>query len=128
MLFPFERTSIELSNLELHLTEFDLPSMNELGLSLALPYLVFLIGLVGMIVNYKNFLVMMMTVEVMYVGVILSLLTYASAALDIKASIYALLLLVFAACESAIGLGLLIVLHRFDNGELRFDYYTTLRG
>lgn len=55
----------------------------------------------------------MMSVEIMYLGAVTSFVLYGLAFHDAKAAIYALLLLIFAACESAVGLGLLIVIHRF---------------
>lgn len=78
------------------------------------------IGLTGMLFNYKNYLVTMMCVELMYLGVITAFILHAGA-------VYALLLLILAACESAIGLGLLILLYRFGR-SIDFASYESLRG
>lgn len=67
-------------------------------------FVIALTGLLGMLFNYKNFLVTMMTVELMYLGVITSFVTYGYAHADPRGNIYGLLLLILAACESAIGL------------------------
>lgn len=64
----------------------------------------------------------MMAIELMYLGVILSF-SFAST-LYPSLSIYALYVIILAACESAVGLGLLIVLYRFNQTVALADYVT----
>lgn len=66
-----------------------------------------------MIINYKNFLVTMMSIECMYLGAVTGFVFYGIGFHDTTAVIYGLLILIFAACESAIGLGLLVAIYRF---------------
>lgn len=80
-----------------------------------------------MVFNYKNFLVTMMCVELMYLGAITGFVLYGNVCQDSRGSIYALLLLILAACESAVGLGILIVLHRFGR-SITFTDYEELGG
>ena len=80
-----------------------------------------------MIFNFKNFLVTMMSVELMYLGAITSFVLYGTAAHDLDASIFGLLFLILAACESAVGLGILIVLYRFGN-SIDFANFEQLGG
>jgi len=77
--------------------------------------------------NYRSFLVTMMSVEVMYLGAVMSFVLYSVAFKDSDAAIYALLILIFAACESAVGLGLLIVLYRFG-ASVTFDAHSSLHS
>jgi NADH-quinone oxidoreductase subunit K len=81
----------------------------------------------GMIFNYKNFLVTMMCVELMYLGAITSFVLLGTVCQDSRGSIYGLLLLILAACESAVGLGILIVLYRFGR-SIDFNDYEELGG
>lgn len=90
-------------------------------------FLLFLAGLLGMIHNYKNYLVTMMSVELMYLGAISNFVFYSSFFGDPRGAIYGLLTLILAACESAIGLGLLIVLYRFGR-SIDFSSYEALGG
>ena len=69
----------------------------------------------------------MMSVELMYLGAITSFVMYGTIAQDPRASIYGLLFLILAACESAVGLGILIVLYRFGN-SIDFNAYQQLGG
>ena len=90
-------------------------------------YFLFLIGLSGIIFNYKNYLVTMFCIELMYLGITLCFIIVSVSTADPKGQIYAILLLVLAAAESAIGLGLLIVLYRFGN-SIEFQEYQKLKG
>lgn len=80
-----------------------------------------------MMFNYKNFLVTMMCAEIMYLGAVTSFALYGRIFCDTRASIYSLLVLIFAACESALGLGLLISVYRFGR-RIDFENNTILGG
>lgn len=90
-------------------------------------FVLFSSGLLGMVYNYKNYLVTMMSVELMYLGAISNFVFYGSFFSDTRSAIYGLLTLILAACESAIGLGLLIILYRFGR-SIDFSSYETLKG
>jgi len=90
-------------------------------------YLLFLIGLTGIIFNYKNYLITMFCIEIMYLGITLCFIIVSISTADPKGQIYALLLLILAAAESAIGLGILIVLYRFGS-SIEFQGYQELKG
>jgi len=51
----------------------------------------------------------------MYLGAISSFVLYSATMNNREGAVYGLILLILAACESGIGLGILIVLHRFGN-------------
>jgi len=89
--------------------------------------LLFFIGVVGVVFNFKNFLITMMSVELIYLAIILLFIIVSVYTYDQKGEIYALLLLIIAAAESAIGLGILIVLYRFGK-TINFEDYQALRG
>jgi len=90
-------------------------------------FLLYMLGLVGLVINFRNFLVAMMCIELMYLSIIMSFLVHANVIQDPKGQIYALLFLIIAASESAVGLGLLIVLFRFGEA-INYYQYTQLRG
>jgi NADH-quinone oxidoreductase subunit K len=99
----------------------------ELVILLTFTFSIYFLGLVGIVFNYKNFLVTMMSVELMYLGAVSSFVIYITFTHDPSGLIYSLLLLILAACESAIGLGLLIVLYRFGR-SIEFESYQELGG
>jgi NADH:ubiquinone oxidoreductase subunit K len=90
-------------------------------------YFLFLIGLTGILFNYKNYLVTMFCIELMYLGITICFIIVSVATADPKGQIYAIILLVLAAAESAIGLGILIVLYRFGS-SIDFKDYQELKG
>lgn len=90
-------------------------------------YFIFLIGITGIIFNYRNYLITMFCIELMYLGVTFCFILVAFSTLDPKGQIYSLFFLVIAAAESAIGLGILIVLYRFGN-SIDFERYQELKG
>ena len=87
----------------------------------------YIIGTLGIVVNRKNFLVTMVCAELMYLGIITTFALYGVVANDPSAQVYALILLVLAACESAVGLGILIALYRFE-GTVGFEAFRRLGG
>ncbi len=89
-------------------------------------FILFFIGLLGIVFNYKNFLVTMMSAELMYLSIIL-LFILTGYYYNSEGQVYGLLLLVIAASESAIGLGILIVLYRFGR-TIDFIDYQDLKG
>lgn len=114
--FIFSFTSWSLFNL-----------MWNLEYLLVLSNFIFLFGIFGIILNRRNFLVSMLFIEVMYTGIFMYFIV-ASLFLNLPAGqVYALVILVSAACESAIGLGILLILFRYDN-SINFEDFTELRG
>jgi NADH-quinone oxidoreductase subunit K len=117
---------LDLTDTNLYLLDLS-DSLISLGTWLTFALVLFILGLFGMIFNYKNFLVTMMSVELMYLGAISSFVLYGVALQDPRGAIYALVLLILAACESAVGLGLLILIYRF-NGKITFTAAEELQG
>ena len=74
--------------------------------------LFFFIGLLGFIVNKYNFILYMLCIEIMVTASILNLLLLSNFYCDFKIQVYVLLIIVVIACESIIGLGLLVVCYR----------------
>ena len=63
----------------------------------------------------------------MYLGITFAFIIISISTNDPKGQIYAIILLVIAAAESAIGLGMLIVLYRFGQ-SIDFEDYQELKG
>ncbi len=94
---------------------------------LILFFLLFCIGLTGILFNYRNYLLTLLCIETMYLGLTICFLVVGITLFDLKGQIYGLSLIIIAAAESAIGLGLLIVLFRFG-GSIFFSKYQNLKG
>nr|YP_011017629.1 NADH dehydrogenase subunit 4L [Campylaephora kondoi]WQF69452.1 NADH dehydrogenase subunit 4L [Campylaephora kondoi] len=75
-------------------------------------FTLFLISLLGMFLNKKNILVMLMSLEMLFLAAT-SFFVFSSVYLDdIVGQIFAILVLTVAASESAIGLAILVIYYR----------------
>jgi len=87
---------------------------------------IFLSGLAGFLES-REFLSLLVNTEIMMLGINFNLITTASIFGDYKGQVYALCFLAITAAETAIGLGILILLYRVK-GKISFDEFSTLRG
>nr|AHX02517.1 NADH dehydrogenase subunit 4L [Schimmelmannia schousboei] len=72
----------------------------------------FLISVLGMFLNQKNILVMLMSLEMMFLSITFNLIFSSIYLDDISGQIFSLLILTVAAAESSIGLAILVVYYR----------------
>jgi len=80
----------------------------------------FLIGVLGLVLNRKNILITIMSIELMLLSVNLNFAIFSSYLDDIVGQIFILFILTIAATESAIGLAILSVYYKLKN-TIRLD-------
>ena len=80
----------------------------------------FLIGVLGLVLNRKNILITIMSIELMLLSVNLNFAIFSSYLDDIVGQIFILFILTIAATESAIGLAILSVYYKLKN-TIRMD-------
>jgi NADH-quinone oxidoreductase subunit K len=73
---------------------------------------IFFTGFYGIVFNFKNFLVTMLCIELTYLGSSFVFIINGVYFLEPTGQLYALTLILLAASEAAVGLGLLIVLYK----------------
>ena len=100
--------------------------MDRVQFLLALSIALFALGLVGVMVR-RNALVMLMCMELMLNGVILSLVTFAQRAADTAGAVFVFLIFVVAAAEIAIAIPIVLHLSR-QKKTLDVGAYSELRG
>ena len=74
--------------------------------------LLFLIGLWGIIVSRINFIIILMSIELLLFAININFVTFSLYLVDMVGIVIALFILTIAAAESAIGLAVLIVYYR----------------
>lgn len=79
---------------------------------MTLPLILFLIGVLGFVLNRKNVLLMLISVELMLLAVTLLILISSYVFNDILGQTYAIYIIAVAGAESAIGLGVLVAYYR----------------
>lgn len=73
--------------------------------------ILFAIGLIGFLAR-RNLILMFLATEVMFQGVILNLMAFGMAFMNLKGQAFALFLIVMAAVEAGLALGLVVLLFR----------------
>jgi NADH-quinone oxidoreductase subunit K len=89
--------------------------------------LVFIIGLWGMILNKKNVITIIMSIELLLLGANLNFIVFSVFIDDLKGQVFALLILTVAAAESAIGLAILVIFYK-KHQTIDFDFIYGLHG
>lgn len=79
---------------------------------LSLTTLIFFIGLFGVILNRKNILTILMSIELLLLGINLNFATLSIYLDDVIGHIFVIFILTIAAAESAIGLAILTVFYK----------------
>ncbi len=88
--------------------------------------LLFAIGLIGFLAR-RNLIIMFLSTEIMFQGVIVNLIGFGVKHGDLTGQAFAIFLLVIAAVEAGLALGLVVLLFR-RKGTLDADAWRTLRG
>ncbi|MGD1036696.1 MAG: NADH-quinone oxidoreductase subunit NuoK [Roseiarcus sp.] len=89
--------------------------------------ILFTIGVAGIILNHKNIIVILMSVELILLSVNINLVAFSTHAGDLTGQVFALLVLTVAASESAIGLAILVAYYR-NRGSIAVEDIDTLKG
>lgn len=92
-----------------------------------LPTTLFAIGAVGVVFNKKNLIFLLISLELMLLAITLNFVFFSIFFNSGLGQIYSLLILTVAAAESAIGLGILVVVFRLKH-SIRFEELNYLRG
>lgn len=101
--------------------------MITLSHHLILGALLFAISIVGIFLNRKNVIILLMAIELMLLAVNLNFIAFSHYLGDIAGQVFVFFILTVAAAESAIGLAILVVLFR-NLRTINVDDINTLKG
>ncbi|MFN3671994.1 MAG: NADH-quinone oxidoreductase subunit NuoK [Bosea sp. (in: a-proteobacteria)] len=101
--------------------------MIGLGHYLAVAAILFTLGVLGIFINRKNVIVILMSVELILLAVNLNFVAFSSFLNDIVGQVFALLVLTVAAAEAAIGLAILVVYFR-NRGTIAVEDINMMKG
>ena len=94
---------------------------------LVLGALLFAISVVGIFMNRKNLIVLLMAIELMLLAVNMNFVAFSHALGDLSGQVFVFFILTVAAAESAIGLAILVLLFR-NTGTIDVEAQGRLRG
>ena len=98
-----------------------------LGHYLAVAAILFTLGILGIFINRKNVIVILMSVELILLAVNINLVSFSSFLGDLVGQVFALLVLTVAAAEAAIGLAILVVFYR-NRGSIAVEDINLMKG
>jgi|TARA_B110000971_G_C19763007_1_gene387317 NADH-quinone oxidoreductase subunit K len=103
--------------------------MTEIGLGhyLSLGAIVFFLGVVGIFLNRKNVIVILMSIELILLAVNINLVSFSIFSGDLIGQIFTMLILTVAAAEAAIGLAIIVIFYR-NKGSVRVEDIHSLKG
>ena len=103
--------------------------MIEIGLGhyLTLGAIIFSLGTLGIFLNRKNVIVILMSVELILLAVNINLVSYSIYLQDITGQIFTMLILTVAAAEAAIGLAIIVSYYR-NKGSIRVEEIDEMKG
>ena len=94
---------------------------------LMLAAIIFVIGVIGIFLNRKNVIIILMSIELMLLAVNINLVSFSIFKQDLTGQIFAMFILTVAAAEAAIGLAIIVVYYR-NKGSIRVEDINSLKG
>ena len=94
---------------------------------LFLSAVVFTIGIIGIFLNRKNVIVILMSIELILLAVNINLISFSIFSGDIVGQIFTMLILTVAAAEAAIGLAIIVIYYR-NKGSIRVEDIHGMKG
>jgi len=88
---------------------------------MSLSLILFLIGTLGFVLNRKNIILMLISIEIMLLSITLLILVNSFSYDDILGQTYAVYIITIAGAESAIGLAILVSFYRL-RGSVAIEY------
>jgi NADH-quinone oxidoreductase subunit K len=98
-----------------------------LGHYLAVAAILFTLGILGIFINRKNVIIILMSIELILLSVNINLVAFSTHLGDLVGQVFALLVLTVAAAETSIGLAILVVYFR-NRGSIAVEDINLMKG
>lgn len=103
--------------------------MGPIGIEhyLVVAAILFVLGVLGIFLNRKNIIVILMAVELILLSVNINLVAFSAFMGDLVGQVFAMMVLTVAAAEAAIGLAILVIYYR-GRGTIAVDDANRMKG
>jgi NADH-quinone oxidoreductase subunit K len=103
--------------------------MTEIGLGhyLTLAAIIFTIGIVGIFLNRKNVIIILMSIELILLSVNINLVSFSIYLQNIVGQVFTLFILTVAAAEAAVGLAIIVIYYK-NKGSIDVEQISSLKG
>ena len=103
--------------------------MIEIGLGhyLTLGAIIFTIGVVGIFLNRKNVIIILMSIELMLLAVNINLVSFSIYLQDLVGQVFTMFILTVSAAEAAVGLAIIVIYYK-NKGSINVEQISSLKG
>ena len=103
--------------------------MIEIGLGhyLTLAAIIFTIGIIGIFLNRKNVIIILMSIELILLAVNINLVSFSIYLQDLVGQVFTMFILTVAAAEAAVGLAIIVIYYK-NRGSINVEQINSLKG
>ena len=103
--------------------------MIEIGLGhyLTLAAIIFSIGIIGIFLNRKNVIIILMSIELILLAVNINLVSFSIYLQDLVGQVFTMFILTVAAAEAAVGLAIIVIYYK-NKGSINVEQIDSLKG
>ena len=103
--------------------------MIEIGLGhyLTLAAIIFTIGIIGIFLNRKNVIIILMSIELILLAVNINLVSFSFYLQNLIGQVFAMFILTVAAAEAAVGLAIIVIYYK-NKGSINVEQIDSLKG
>ena len=103
--------------------------MTEIGLGhyLTLSAIIFTIGIIGIFLNRKNVIIILMSIELILLAVNINLVSFSIYLQNLVGQVFTMFILTVAAAEAAVGLAIIVIYYK-NRGSINVEQIGSLKG
>ena len=103
--------------------------MSEIGLGhyLTLAAIIFPIGIIGIFLNRKNVIIILMSIELLLLAVNINLVSFSIYLQNLVGQIFTMFILTVAAAEAAVGLAIIVMYYK-NKASIDVEQISSLKG
>ena len=103
--------------------------MIEIGLGhyLTLAAIIFTIGIIGIFLNRKNVIIILMSIELILLAVNINLVSFCVYLQNLVGQVFTMFILTVAAAEAAVGLAIIVIYYK-NRGSINVEQISSLKG
>jgi len=103
--------------------------MIEIGLGhyLTLAAIIFTIGIIGIFLNRKNIIIILMSIELILLAVNINLVSFSIYLQNLVGQVFTMFILTVAAAEAAVGLAIIVIYYK-NRGSINVEQINSLKG
>ena len=103
--------------------------MIEIGLGhyLTLAAIIFTVGIIGIFLNRKNVIIILMSIELILLAVNINLVSFSIYLQNLVGQVFAMFVLTVAAAEAAVGLAIIVIYYK-NKGSINVEQISSLKG